>query len=145
MKKLMILALTFIAITATAQGRGEGKKMTAEEMATLQTKKMTLALVLDESQARQVHELNLEQSKTRLANRATRKNKREEAKTSGNRRFNDKEKMLDQRIARQNKMQQILNEEQFKQWLKMEKKRRGRKGKRDGKNKKRRVDQSRQQ
>ena len=79
MKKLMILALTFIAITATAQGRGEGKKMTAEEMATLQTKKMTLALVLDESQARQVHELNLEQSKIRLANRATRKNKREEA------------------------------------------------------------------
>lgn len=136
MKQLMILALTFITLAATAQDRLEGKKMTAEEMATLQTKKMTLALVLDESQARQVHELNLEQAKMRIANRATRKNKGNPEQKTGKKGFKNKEKMLDQRIARQNKMQQILNEDQFNLWRKMElKKRKKRRNKIKGRGK----------
>ena len=136
MKQLMILALTFITLAATAQDRLEGKKMTAEEMATLQTKKMTLALVLDESQARQVHELNLEQAKMRIANRATRKNKENPEQKTGKKGFKNKEKMLDQRIARQNKMQQILNEDQFNLWRKMElKKRKKRRNKIKGRGK----------
>ena len=63
MKKLILIAIAFIGLQATAQqkqgtNRGErGNKMmtlSAEDMATLQTKKMTLALDLNESQQKEI-------------------------------------------------------------------------------------------
>lgn len=44
-----------------------------KELAARQTKKMTSNLALDNTQAKQVYELNLEQAKARIANRAIRK------------------------------------------------------------------------
>ncbi len=125
MKKLLILALTIISFTSNAQDRKEGKKMNVQELATKQTEKMTSSLGLDEAQAKQVYELNLEQAKKRVANRATRKNKKEEGQAAKNNGINRKDK----RIARQNKMRQILSEEQFDLWIKKEKrgKKRGKK------------------
>lgn len=121
MKKLVMIAIAFIAITATAQ-RGGGDRathnLTAEEVASLQTKKMTLALVLSEAQIKKVHKIHLEQAEKRKAMREARKNEKEDSKSEKDR-FAHRENMLDERIAVQNKMQQILDEDQFKLWRKM--------------------------
>jgi len=56
MKKLVIAILVIAAISVSAQNhnmkgkRGDMKDLTPEQTATLQTKKMTLALDLNESQ-----------------------------------------------------------------------------------------------
>ena len=70
MKKLVIIALAFFALQATAQERKRGQhgkeraqkmmNLSAEEAATLQTKKMTLFLDLNESQQAKIYKVNLE-------------------------------------------------------------------------------------
>lgn len=123
-----MILIAFIAITATAQ-RGNGRamqKLSAEEMATLQTKKMTLALVLNESQASQVYQLNLEQAKKRKAKMKARKNRSDKTELTKEDRIARKNEMLDAQIAVQNKMQSILTEDQFKQWRRMAKHRKNR-------------------
>lgn len=132
-----MIAIAFMAINATAQrGDGQRKDLSAEDQATLQTKKMTLALVLDESQANKVYQINLEQAKKRVASREARKKNKDESLTQ-EQRLALREQALDDRIAVQNKMQKILSEEQFKQWRTLTQKRtRGGKGKRgEGKGK----------
>ncbi len=135
MKKLMILAIAFMTFTATAQrgGRPGVQNLSAEDQAALQTKKMTLDLVLDESQAKKVYQVNLEQAKKRIASREARK-KNKDVSLTQEQRLARREQMLDERIAVQNKMQQILNEDQFTQWrqasLKGDKGKRGKGGER---------------
>jgi len=133
MKKLMIIVIALVAMTATAQrGGGERglKDLSAEDQAKLQTKQMSLALVLDESQTNRVYQINLEQAKKRIANREARKQEKDESLTK-EQRLAKREQQLDDRIAVQNKMQQILNEDQFKQWRKMSH-RRGKGQRREG-------------
>lgn len=134
MKKLMIAAIALIAMTATAQrGGGERglKDLSAEDQATLQTKKMTLALDLDKAQANKVYEINLANAKERKAKMEARKNteKGERKAPTAEERLQRQNAMLDARIATQNEMKRILNEEQFKQWRRMAQKRKGEKGK----------------
>ena len=65
MKKIILIAIAFVGLQAMAQGqknqgnkkRGNQKEMmnlSAEEIATLQTKKMTLILDLDASQQNEI-------------------------------------------------------------------------------------------
>ena len=120
-----MILIAFTAITATAQ-RGQGRameKLSAEDAATLQTKKMTLALALDESQVNKVYQLNLQQAKSRKTRKEARKSSQEKTEISQEDRLKRQNEMLDKKIALQNEMKNILSEDQFKQWRRMVKKR----------------------
>lgn len=125
MKKIVMILIATMAITASAQ-RGNHRaiqKLSADEIATLQTKKMTLALALNESQSDQVYQVNLEQVKKRKAHMEARKNRDNNEQPTKEDRLARKNEMLDAKIAVQNKMQRILTEDQFKQWRRMAKQR----------------------
>ena len=146
MKKIVAIVALFVSVTALAQQENRGtrfKKMmeaTPEEMANIQTKRLTLALVLDDKQQKEVYALQLAEAKERKAKwkeraakmKAGEKPTEEMRKTMRNHRKANYEAMLDKQIAHQEKMQNILNDEQFDQWRKM-KMMQKRKGMRDGK------------
>lgn len=133
MKKLLIVALAFIAIQATAQERNErpnkerGSKMekfqdfTPDEMATLQTKRMTLHLDLNESQQKEIQKINLENAKDRKSMRETRVAQKESnnfQKPSKEEHLKMMNARLDRKIEMKTKMKKILNEEQYAKWEK---------------------------
>lgn len=135
MKKIILIAIALIGLQGLAQEQGkEGKRhhhrihkkmdLTAEQMATLQTKKMTLALDLNASQQSEIQALNLEKAtkrKAMMAERQANKDKEEPKKLTSEERYNKQIAMLDARIAEKAKMQKILNKEQFEKFEKMQK------------------------
>lgn len=141
-----ILAI-MLSCTVFAQRDGRGDRMkkmmdaTPEEMAEMQTKRLTLALVLDDKQQKEVYDMELANAKERKAQWA----KFAERRKSGEKpseeelaamRDSRKERyaaMLDKQIAQQEKMQKILNEEQFAKWREMKEKQKERMTSRDGK------------
>ncbi|MDX1760168.1 MAG: hypothetical protein R3306_11080, partial [Arenibacter algicola] len=67
MKKIVVLIVLMAGITAMAQKpererghRGDMKDMSPEQIATLQTKQMTLALDLSDAQQKEIQSINLE-------------------------------------------------------------------------------------
>lgn len=152
MKKLILIALAFVAIQATAQEQKKDRKngdhkrghalaqLSAEEIATIQTKKMTLFLDLDESQQREIKKINLEKAIARKEHMEARKAKKESGtmeKPSKEDRVAKINKMLDNKIATKAKMKKILNAEQYAKWEKaMIRKAKNRKGKGHKKSKK---------
>ncbi|RIA10602.1 hypothetical protein OE09_2474 [Flavobacteriaceae bacterium MAR_2010_72] len=132
MKKILIILLALVTLQVTAQEkkkelRKEIRKermesmqdLTPEEIATLQTKKMTLNYDLNESQQKQIMALNLEEAKLRTVKMEERKAMKANAeKTMPTK--EDKLKManerLDHQIALKAKMKTILNQEQFEKW-----------------------------
>lgn len=149
MKNLTVILALFVSVTALAQegNRGERfKKMmdaTPEEMAEMQTKRLTLALVLDDKQQKDIYNLELVAAKERKANweerAAKMKERNQEKPTKEERKEMQKQRkanyaaMLDKQIAQQEKMQKILTEEQFDQRKEMKDKRQNRMATRDGK------------
>lgn len=135
MKKIILIAIAFIGLQAMAQGqkkqdnnkRGNHQKMmnlSAEQMATLQTKKMTLALDLNTSQQNDIKQINLENATKRKAMMAERKAKKESGegkKPSDDERYAMANAKLDHMIATKAKMKKILNKEQFEKWEKAQK------------------------
>ena len=133
MKKIVMILMVFATVTVTAQ-RGKGRemqKLSAEEIATLQTKKMTLALVLNESQVNQVYQIQLAQAEKRKARREERKNAKENTEKSSKNRLERRNAQLDEKIALQNQMKTILTEDQFKQWRRMAKQRHQKRGQKE--------------
>ncbi len=144
MKNLLMIAIAFLTINATAQERkkegqkGEMKermemrnKMTPEETANLKTKKMTLHLDLTEKQQSEVEKLLLDQAKTRTAKMEEFKSRREMAdgeKPSKEERLKMANARLDHQIEMKKKMKAILNAEQYEKFEKMQEKRQGMKG-----------------
>ncbi|MDG1730668.1 MAG: hypothetical protein P8K68_02390 [Algibacter sp.] len=132
MKKLLIIAVALLALQATGQEqkrenqkRGERvqkiKNLSAEDMATLQTKKMTLFLDLNDSQQAKIKKINLENATKRKAMMAERKAKKESAdaqKPTQEERLKMVNASLDHKIAMKAKMKDILNEEQYTKWEK---------------------------
>ena len=130
MKKLVFIAIAFISLQAIAQGERRGAKhknnkdhkmitLSAEEIATLQTKKMTLHLDLSESQQEKIQKINLEnaqQRKEMMANFKLKKENGELEKPTNKARYDMQLKKLDQQIAMKDKMKAILNKEQFLKW-----------------------------
>lgn len=96
--------------------------MTPEQIATLQTKRMALALDLSNAQQRQVQSLNLENAGKRIEKtneiRARRKNGKPK-KISPEERYTLQLDLLDQQIAQKNRMKKILNRGQYAKWEKM--------------------------
>lgn len=131
MKKLVIIALALFTLQATAQegkrgnqNKERGQKMmnlSTEEMATLQTKKMTLHLDLTDSQQAKIQKLNLENATKRKAMMDARKAKKESGnatKPSKDERLAMMNSRLDHQIAMKAKMKDILNAEQYAKWEK---------------------------
>ncbi len=143
MKKVVVAALLLFGAIGMAQERG-GKKhrahmkdLTAEQMATLHTKKMTLALDLTEDQQSKVQVLNLENAqfkKAKIEEREARKEDDDREKPSTEERYAMANERLDRQIAQKAKMKEILSEEQYTKWEKLAfhkaKHRKGEQGKR---------------
>lgn len=135
MKKLILLVVLMAGITAIAQKpererghRGDMGNMTPEQMATLQTKQMTLALDLTDAQQKQIQSLNLENATARSAKREEMKAKKESGeakKMTSEERYAMQTARLDHQIAQKEKMKKILNTEQYEKWEAMKKDREG--------------------
>ncbi|MDV7187080.1 hypothetical protein R3X25_07285 [Lutibacter sp. TH_r2] len=124
MKKLIaLLTLVLVfSLTANAQKQKSGKKgsqtnLTAEQVATVQTKKLDLLLDLNESQNDKIYTIFKKQAEDREAARAEMQKRR----TTGTRpteeeRFAFQNERLDRQIAHKAEMKKILNSDQFEKW-----------------------------
>ncbi|MEQ8418375.1 MAG: hypothetical protein RIB64_00110 [Arenibacter algicola] len=135
MKKIVVLIVLMAGITAMAQKpererghRGDMKDMSPEQIATLQTKQMTLALDLSDAQQKEIQSINLENAVKRsekMDEMKARKESGEAKKLTSEERYAMKTAMLDHQIAQKEKMKKILNKEQYEKWEKMKKNREG--------------------
>ena len=123
MKKLLVLSLLFIvSFNSFSQNRKQlGNKLksfSAEQIATLQTKKMTLSLDLNLKQQNEIFNVFLEEirfKKTKRGKINERKNNSKEG-LSSEEIFDMMNEKLDHQIALNNKMKTILNKDQFLVW-----------------------------
>ena len=117
MKKIIIVALLVVGITAFAQekeGRRDGKeKLTAEQKVDFQVKKMTNDLNLNEKQAKDVRVLVTKEVEKREAKRA----EMQDLKTK--RRTEMKAQMEAEQATVSADMKKILTAEQFVKWGKI--------------------------
>ncbi len=129
MRKLIVIAIALISIQAIAQTERRDRperaqkmnNLSAEEMATLKTKKMTLFLDLNESQQIEVQKINLENVTLRKKMMEERKARRENGasqRPTKEERLKMENDRLDHKIAMKAKMKKILNEEQYAKWEK---------------------------
>lgn len=142
MKKIAVVLLLLLGATSFAQDggkkKGKLKNMTPEQVATLQTKKATLALDLTEKQQEQIKTLLLDKAKIRksaMTSQKARKDDQGESVTVDER-FARESERLDYQIAQKAELQKILSAEQMVKWEEMQK-RRGHRGKGKGHNKSR--------
>ncbi|MEX0273069.1 MAG: hypothetical protein AB3N16_01690 [Flavobacteriaceae bacterium] len=137
MKKLVLMSMLAVGSFAMAQEHGRGgkqmmKDLTPEQMATLQTKRLTLALDLSTAQQEEVQTLHLEAAKYKKAAMAERAAKKEKGnKPTAEERYAMQNDRLDRMIAMKSQMKDILNASQYEKWEKISaKKARHAKGKR---------------
>ena len=122
---MAILVMAAISVTAqdhTMKGkRGDMKNLTPEQMATLQTKKMTLALDLNESQQSKIKSILTADAKTRKSKMEAYKARKEEGKKemTAEEKYALQNERLDYQIARKKEMKSILTPEQFEKYEKM--------------------------
>lgn len=138
MKRFVVLVVILATMSATAQKqegprteKGAKADMTTAQISTLHTKKLTLALDLNEGQQKQVMEISLEEAEMRKAKREEVKTKKESGewrKPTADERFEIENARLDYQIALHQKMKEVLSDEQYQTWKKL-KLRKGRKGK----------------
>lgn len=126
--KKVVFALMFITVFSVMgqqekkgqkSGDIERQRWTPEQMATLQTKRMTLALDLSKDQQAKIEKLNLENAKLRAAKMEAYKAKKESGETkklSAEERFTMANARLDQQIASREQIKKILNDDQFEKW-----------------------------
>lgn len=129
MKRLAVVLILLMSVGAFAQkhqgskmGKGYKSDLTTEQLATLHTKKMTLALDLTDRQQKQVMEIHLEQAEVRKAKHEEIKAKKESGewkKPTSDERFEMENARLDRQIAHHQKMKEILDEEQYQTWKKL--------------------------
>lgn len=135
MKKVLVTTVILIGMMGFSQ-RGQHfdsdqrgmKDMTPEQVATLKTKRMTLALDLSSAQQKEIQKLNFENAREREAlmlERRAKKEKAEESKPSADERFDFQNERLDRMIAHKGKMKEILSEEQFQKWERLNHHRKG--------------------
>ncbi|MCK0157937.1 hypothetical protein MWU65_12140 [Cellulophaga sp. F20128] len=92
-----------------------------EQLATLQTKKMTLALDLTAAQQSKVQKLNEANAKLRQEKIKEFKAKKEDTQLSSEERYKRASSILDHKIAQKQEMKKILSEDQYDTWLKQNK------------------------
>ena len=125
-KSLVIGGLmAIITMGAFAQNqKREFKKseLTPEQVAELQTKKMTLGLELTEAQQKEVYNLKKDQAIIRESKRKEMMALREKGEKPINKNsFERRNSRLDAQLAHQKEMKNILNEGQYETWKKSRK------------------------
>ena len=129
MKKLILTLTLLTGVLLTAQEMRPRKHhhkqddLTVEQRATLQTKRLALALDLTENQQKQVQKLKLEQEELRQSKRAEMKAKREandEKGISKEERYKHELERLDHMISFKAEMKSILNQSQYEKWERMQ-------------------------
>ena len=114
MKKLIVTIVLVISSLSFAQ---EKSKLSPEQQAELQVKKMTLDLDLDTKQQNEIKSILLEQNKKRAAKIAELKDKKKQGvKLSADEKFDLKNNMLDEKIEHKARMKKILKPEKFQKW-----------------------------
>ena len=93
------------------------KDMSPEQVATLETKKLTLALDLSEKQQQKIQAIHLEKATDRQARMEERKER--DSKPDADERFEMMNDRLDKQIAVKDQMKDILSDEQFEKWEKL--------------------------
>ena len=126
MKKLASILVLVFAFTLTTQAQKKRKqqkpKLTTEQQTILAVKKLALTLDLTAAQQRQLKPLVA----TKIADRKAAMEKRKAMRVAKKKPTSDevfamKNNLLDKQIAMKNKMKNILNEDQFKKFEKMQK------------------------
>ncbi|MCA0154349.1 hypothetical protein [Winogradskyella vincentii] len=141
MKNLIVIAIAFLTLSATAQDRRQERKgndhrkeimkdLTPEEVANLKTKKLTLKLDLTDKQQKKVESILLEQAVDRQNKREEHQNKEEKGKPSKEEFLKMQNARLDSKIEMKQKMKDILTEEQYAKFEKMKPRRHQRRNKR---------------
>lgn len=132
MKKVIVLIALIAMTVAQAQDgrRGERaerlKDINPQELATMQSKKMTLALDLTDQQEQEVYQVLLTQAEKRKANKLS---KEDREKLTDEQKKEARMDMLDEKIAFKRSMKKILDETQYAKWEKMIEKRMRKRGK----------------
>jgi protein CpxP len=122
MKKTLLILLMAVTFASSAQQHYRNMDMRAdfspEQQAILKTKQMVLHLDLTEAQQKQMLDLNkkwaIEKSKQRESFQKLNKDE-----LSSTVRFNHMNDMLNRKIAHQNEIKKILNQDQYDTWKKM--------------------------
>lgn len=135
MKKIIVLiALIAMTVAQAQEGRkGERgdrmKNVTPQELATIQSKKLTLALDLSDKQEKEVYQVLFKQAEKRMANKLSKEDR--EKLTDAQKKAARLERM-DEKIAIKRNMKSILDKDQYAKWEKTLQRRmqKGRKGER---------------
>lgn len=136
MRTLILIAVAFISLQAVAQERRKGhpkegnkermemlKDATPDEIATLKSKQLTLALDLTDKQQSQVKEILLKEAtamKEKMKEREKMKEQDDAKKPSKEEHLQMRNERLDAQIAMKKQMKSILNEDQYKRWEKIQ-------------------------
>nr|PID69179.1 MAG: hypothetical protein CR989_03165 [Flavobacteriales bacterium] len=124
MKKIILSGvLILFVLMAFAQEKAQqerrGKQFTPEQRATLLTKKMQLHLDLSSDQYKKLLTVNTDFLNKKQMAMGNRESDGREISKEG--KFDMLNAKMDAKIAHQNEVKKILNEEQFKKYLKMPK------------------------
>lgn len=126
MKKLILAILTLFTLHSYAQEHSETKRerkearmeqvkhMSAEDIASIKSKKMTLQLDLTDQQQQEVYNLILANAEKRKALKAERKAaKEEQTKLTSEEKITLKKAKLDEQIQMKRELKKILTDEQY--------------------------------
>lgn len=120
-----IILVALISLSTFAQEPQRKQKrhdFTADQMAEIQTKKMTLQLDLTADQQDKILEINKKNAVERKQKMEERKAlKQSEKELSSEEMFTKKSARIDNMIAHKAEMKKILNDEQFAKWEKTKK------------------------
>ena len=123
---LLALFISF-SLTTNAQKKElfkHKKRLTTEQLTTLKVKKMTLELELSEVQQKKLTPVITKLiSERKIEADRMRESKNEIKNIDASNRYQMANKILDRKIMFQKEMRTILNEEQFKKFKRLEKKR----------------------
>ncbi|MDO6736818.1 hypothetical protein [Wenyingzhuangia sp. 2_MG-2023] len=128
MKKILLLAVLFISITAFSQKKQHPKtEFTTEQKTQLIIKKMTIDLDLTPKQVAKITPIVVEKASKMEARKAEFKSKKGDHKSkrkilSSDDKFKMAMAHLEEQETLQNKMKNILDKEQYVTWKKMHKK-----------------------
>lgn len=120
MRKLMMIVMIFMSFISVAQKERHSKEfmndLSADEIATLKTKKMTLHLDLNESQQAKVKTLLLKEAEHKEKQKTKFKKTKDGEKPSKEERLAVMNDRLDRQIEMKKQMKSILTEAQYEKW-----------------------------